>query len=68
MTASVLAPQRWQSSSETAGISILPLILMYPSMAARAASGHGAKKVESSRMKSVQNLCSRFGERPSVRS
>jgi hypothetical protein len=44
MTASVLAPQRWQSSSETAGISILPLILMYPSMAAEAASRHGAKK------------------------
>jgi hypothetical protein len=29
MTASVCVPQRWQSISATAGISVLPLVLMY---------------------------------------
>jgi hypothetical protein len=47
MTASVRAPQRWQRISATAGISILPLILMFPSRALTPALGNlAAERVE----------------------
>jgi hypothetical protein len=47
MTASVRAPQRWQRISATAGISILPLILMFPSRALTPALGNlAAERVQ----------------------